>query len=76
MNILCNIAGLGGTNTAFLAGFDLPEDCDVDLLSRLSLLPEFAEPGDIANMVYFVASDEAKFINGGILSVNGGVVAG
>jgi meso-butanediol dehydrogenase / (S,S)-butanediol dehydrogenase / diacetyl reductase len=66
----------GGTNTAFLAGFELPEDCDVDLLSRVSLLPEFAEPEDIANLVCFAASDEAKFINGAILSVDGGVVAG
>jgi len=66
----------GGTNTAFLAGFELPDDCEMDLLSRAGLLPEFAEPEDIANMVCFVASDEAKFINGGILSVDGGAVAG
>ena len=64
------------TNTAFLAGFVLPEDCDVDLLSRVSLLSEFAEPEDIANLVCFAASDEAKFVNGAILSVDGGVVAG
>lgn len=66
----------GGTNTAFLQGFDLPEDCDVDLLQRVSLLPEFAEASDIANMVCFTASREAKFVNGAILSVDGGVVAG
>jgi meso-butanediol dehydrogenase/(S,S)-butanediol dehydrogenase/diacetyl reductase len=66
----------GGTNTAFLQGFDLPENCEVDLLMRASLLPEYAEAEDIANMVCFVASSEATFVNGAILSVDGGVVAG
>jgi meso-butanediol dehydrogenase/(S,S)-butanediol dehydrogenase/diacetyl reductase len=65
----------GGTKTAFLDGFQLPEGADMDLLMRASLLPEYAEPEDIANSVCFVASDEAKFINGALLSVDGGVVA-
>ena len=66
----------GGTNTAFLKGFDLPKDCEIDLLMRASLLPDYAEAEDIANMVCFVASSEATFVNGAILSVDGGVVAG
>ena len=65
----------GGTKTAFLDGFQLPEGADMDLLMRASLLPEYAEPEDIASSVCFVASDEAKFINGALLSVDGGVVA-
>ena len=65
----------GGTNTAFLEGFQLPEGADMDLLMRSGLLEEFAEPEDIANSVCFVASDEAKFINGSLLSVDGGTVA-
>jgi meso-butanediol dehydrogenase/(S,S)-butanediol dehydrogenase/diacetyl reductase len=66
----------GGTNTAFLGGFNLPEGAENDLLMRVSFLPEFAEAEDIANMVCFVASSEARFVNGAILSVDGGVVAG
>lgn len=66
----------GGTNTQFLAGFTFPDDCDEDLLLRASFLAEFAEADDIANLVCFTASDEAKFINGAILSVDGGMVAG
>ncbi len=65
----------GGTKTAFLDGFQLPEGADMDLLMRASLLPEYAEPEDIANSVCFVASEEARFINGALLSVDGGVVA-
>lgn len=66
----------GGTNTQFLAGFTVPEGCDADLLMRAAFLSEFAEAEDIANMVCFVASDEARFVNGAILSVDGGMVAG
>ena len=43
---------------------------------RASLLPEYAEAEDIANTVCFVASSEATFVNGAILSVDGGVAAG
>lgn len=67
----------GGTNTPFLAGFaDMPEDLELDLIARISLIPEMAEPEDIANSVCYLASDEAKFINGAILSIDGGVVCG
>jgi len=34
------------------------------------------EPRDVANAYLFLASDEASFINGAILSVDGGVVVG
>ncbi len=66
----------GGTNTAFLQGYDFPQDSEEDLFQRLSLLEEFAEPEDIANMVCFTASDEARFVNGAVISVDGGAVAG
>ncbi len=67
----------GGTNTPFLAAFaDMPEEVEMDLIARISLLPEMAEPEDIANSVCYLASDESKFINGAILSIDGGVVCG
>jgi len=34
------------------------------------------EPSDVANAYLFLASDEASFINGAVLSVDGGVVVG
>jgi 3-oxoacyl-[acyl-carrier protein] reductase len=34
------------------------------------------EPLDVANAYLFLASDEASFINGAVLSVDGGLVVG
>jgi 3-oxoacyl-[acyl-carrier protein] reductase len=34
------------------------------------------EPRDIANAYLFLASDDASFVNGAVLSVDGGVVVG
>ncbi len=40
----------------------------------IQMLPGVGEPDDIANAVYFLASDESKFIIGQILAVDGGAV--
>lgn len=66
----------GGTATPFLATFAVPEGADPELISRLSLRPDYAAPEHIANMICFAASDEAEFVNGALLSVDGGTVAG
>ena len=66
----------GGTKTAFLKGFRVDEKIDLGLLGRTSLLDEMAEPEDMAHSICFLASEEARFANGSILSVDGGSVAG
>ncbi|MBI2011035.1 MAG: SDR family oxidoreductase [Candidatus Colwellbacteria bacterium] len=43
-------------------------------LIGMSLLKRIAEPEDIANAIYFLASDEAKHITGVCLDVNAGYV--
>ncbi len=72
VNVVCP----GGTATPFLQTFQIPADAELDLIGRMQLLPDMAAPEDIAAMICFAASDEARYVNGAILSVDGGTVAG
>jgi NAD(P)-dependent dehydrogenase (short-subunit alcohol dehydrogenase family) len=46
-----------------------------DILLSHHLNPELGRPQDIAQVVAFLASDEAKFINGAMIPVDGGFTA-
>ncbi len=65
----------GGVDTAFTAGFAPPAGADMDLIRRLALVAEKATPPDIAGAVAYLASDEARHINGAALSIDDGMVA-
>lgn len=64
----------GGVDTGFTAGFAPPEGADIDLIRRLALVAERATPAEIAGAVAYLASDEARHINGAALSIDGGMV--
>ena len=46
----------------------------LDQLINLSLLKKMAIPADIANGIYFLASDQSAHITGACLDINGGYV--
>lgn len=47
----------------------------LDIFERQTLAPQHGQPADIAYAALFLASDEARFINGQVLEVDGGVHA-
>jgi meso-butanediol dehydrogenase / (S,S)-butanediol dehydrogenase / diacetyl reductase len=66
----------GGVNTNIINDFAPPEGASMSLVSRAFLTIEMQEPESIAAMVAYVGSDEAYYLNGAVLSIDGGTTAG
>lgn len=67
----------GGVNTPLNAEVALPEGHDPKLFQRLLPLSfPIAEPEEIAAAVAYLASPEARFVNGAVFSIDGGQTAG
>ena len=67
--IRCNAVAPGLVLTPAVASV-APEK--LELASRSYPMPRLCEPEDVANAVVFLASDEAAFVNGATLMVDGG----
>jgi 3-oxoacyl-[acyl-carrier protein] reductase len=71
-NITVNAVAPGPTATAiFLDG--KPERV-IDQLTKLAPLERLGQPGDIANVVAFLAGPDGSWINGQVLRANGGII--
>ncbi len=66
----------GAVSTPLTSNFELPENCDMDLLSKLFPLMDAAQPEEIAAAVAYLCSSEARFITGAALPIDGGQTAG
>jgi len=71
--ITCNVVAPGFIATEMVKG--MPEKILQGLIDRTPV-GRMGQPADIAYAYLFLASDEAGFINGAVLSVDGGVVVG
>jgi len=70
-NINVNAAAPGFIQTDMTAS--LPEDLKGKMLEAIPL-KKFGEPEDVANLCLFLASDEARYITGQTIIVDGGMV--
>jgi len=72
-NITCNAVAPGFIETAMTSGLD--DDFKQNAV-KLIPLGRVGSPEDVASAVAFLASDEAAYITGHVLNVNGGMLMG
>jgi meso-butanediol dehydrogenase/(S,S)-butanediol dehydrogenase/diacetyl reductase len=73
--IRVNAVAPGGVKTALNTKLDFPEGMDWKLAKRYMGHRGLCEPEEIAAAIAYLASDEARFVHGAILSIDGGIAA-
>ena len=74
--IRCNAIAPGSVKTEIATSATDPDMSVLNTLMKgVETLPVLADPSEIANVMAFVASDEASFMNGSIVTVDGGWTA-
>jgi len=63
-------------DTAMTRNYSMPKDLDFSLMQPYIGFRDMADPAELANVIAFVASDEASRIHGAIIPVDGGLTAG
>ena len=72
-NVTANVVAPGFINTEMTAA--LPEETQQNYLASIPA-GRFAEPEEVAAVVRWVASDEAKYVSGAVIPVDGGLGMG
>ncbi|MEJ2865515.1 SDR family NAD(P)-dependent oxidoreductase [Actinomycetospora flava] len=76
--VRCNAVAPGWVMTAMAQdAFALADDPDAARRDALARLPvgRFGEPADVANLVAWLASDEARYVTGQFFTIDGGMTA-
>jgi meso-butanediol dehydrogenase / (S,S)-butanediol dehydrogenase / diacetyl reductase len=66
----------GGVNTGILSSFQPPEGASMSLVSRQFLTRDLQEPESVAALIAYVGSEEAYYLNGAVLPIDGGTTTG
>jgi len=75
-NIRVNAIGPGCTETEMITSFKETQPEIYELYSKFNPNGRMAQPSEVADATLFLCSDSAQMINGAILFVDAGVVAG
>ena len=80
--VRCNAMAVGGVNTGIMqntagkvADLDPQSIGAARAMAWAGMAPGFGEPIDIANLALYLASDEARFVNGAIVHIDAGWTA-
>jgi NAD(P)-dependent dehydrogenase (short-subunit alcohol dehydrogenase family) len=70
-----NAVAPGGMNTPMIAGFSMPEGVRFEEFARVTSPLGYSEPEEIAGLIAWIASDDARYMVGSIVSMDGGITA-
>lgn len=71
----CNAVCPGGVSTPLHGQFSMPENADPQLLQGAIPLVPYVGPKHAASTIAFLASDDARYMNGTYLRVDGGALS-
>jgi len=71
-----NAIAPGGMNTSMISTFGFPEGAKPEDFAGITSPLGYAEPEEMAGLIAFVASDEARYMVGQIVSMDGGITCG
>ena len=70
-----NAVAPGGVNTPITEQFPAPDGVDLSLMTRIMPFTRMGEPDELAAAFAFLASDDASYVTGIVLRVDGGMKA-
>jgi NAD(P)-dependent dehydrogenase (short-subunit alcohol dehydrogenase family) len=71
-----NAVAPGGVDTNIQKSFyDLPEGADSKFFRKIMSPLGMAEPAEIASLFAYIASDEARYMTGAIVTMDGGITS-
>ena len=73
--VRCNAVAPAGVDTPLVHNFGLPADADFKQLDRLMTPLGYSTPSEVAGAICYMASDEADYASGAILSIDGAISA-
>ena len=70
-----NAVAPGGIETPIVGSFAVPDDASRRLMARIMSPMGFGQPEEVAGVIAFLASDEARYVTGAVYAIDGGVTA-
>jgi NAD(P)-dependent dehydrogenase (short-subunit alcohol dehydrogenase family) len=72
-DIRVNAVAPGGVDTPLSRAFTMPDDADMSFMDKMMTPRGMAKPEDLASLFAYIASDEAHYMTGAIVSMDAGL---
>ena len=70
-----NAVAPGGIQTSLMESFGFPENASRKLFYKITSPMGFAQPEEVAGLMAFLASHEARYMTGAVVPIDGGMTS-